>query len=102
MFDILYIFPISFIIVMEGVIKIHIELKKPNRFKDMLHKICSKLEDMMFSILLKLPERMIPSFLIDQIEKYINKQISKTKQEIIKDRWKQVALNEVLDKANRK
>lgn len=102
MFDILYIFPISFIIVMEGVIKIHIELKKPNRFKDMLHKIGSKLEDMMFSILLKLPERMIPSFLMNQIEKYINKQISKTKQEIIKDRWKQVALNEVLDKTNHK
>lgn len=82
---------------MEGVIDIQFDLENPNRFKDLLHKISSKAEDILFSILLKLPETLIPG---EWMERYINKQISKTNHELIRNRWKQIALNEIIEKSH--
>lgn len=69
-------------------IVIDIEIKKPNRIKDFFHKLHSKLEDLIFSIIQKFPERFIPSVLMDWMERYLNKRISQLQQEAIKQNWK--------------
>ena len=76
---------------------INIEIQKPNRFKDLLHKIFNRLEDLMFSIIQKLPEKMIPHFLMDWMEHYTNKRLSELKQQIIRNRWHTIELEKVVD-----
>ena len=78
-------------------IQINIEIQKPNRFKDLLHKIFNRLEDLMFSIIQKLPEKMIPHFLMDWMEHYTNKRLSELKQQIIRNRWHTIELEKVVD-----
>ena len=53
-------------------IYIYIEIQKLNRFKDLLHKIHSKLKDLLFSILQHTPDRFIPKSLMRWFEKYTN------------------------------
>ena len=76
---------------------INIEIQKPNRFKDLLHKIFNRLEDLMFSILQKLPEKMIPHFLMNLLEKYTNKRLAQLKQDVIRKRWQTIELEKVVD-----
>lgn len=76
---------------------INIEIQKPNRFKDFLHKIFNRLEDLMFSIIQKLPEKMIPHFLMDWMERYTDKRLAELKQQIIRDQWKKIALEKAIE-----
>ena len=71
---------------------INIELKPRNKFETFLHETYDKLEDIVFDIILKVPERFIPSFLMKHIEHYIDKRTQALQQQIIKQRWQQVAL----------
>ena len=71
---------------------INIELKPRNKFETFLHETYDKLEDIFFDIILKVPERFIPSFLMKHIEHYIDKRTQALQQQIIKQRWQQVAL----------
>lgn len=78
---------------------INIELKDRNRLKEFLHKLHSRLEDISFSIIQKLPEKFIPQCLMNWLEKYLDKRISELKQESIKMTWRnmylQSATNEI-------
>ena len=76
---------------------IYIELNDPNPFKDLLHKIFNRLENLMFSIIQKLPEKMIPHFLMDWMEHYTNKRLSELKQQIIRNRWHTIELEKVVN-----
>ena len=76
---------------------IYIEIQKPNRFKDLLHKIFNKSEDMLFSIIQKIPEKFIPACLMTWIEHYTNKRISELKQQIIRKRWQTIELEKAVD-----
>lgn len=76
---------------------IDIELKNPNRFKDLLNKIFDKLEDLMFDIILKLPEKYIPKFFMNWIERYTDKRIAELQQQIIHDKWKAVVLEKAVN-----
>ncbi len=75
---------------------IDIELKPRNRVQEFLHKICDKTEDIFFDIILKIPERFIPSFLMEHIEHYIEKRTQELQQQIIKQRWQQVTLEKAV------
>lgn len=66
---------------------INIEIKPRNKARDFLHKIYSKIEDLAFSFLLKLPESIIPNFLMNWLEHYTNKRIQELKQHTIKQNW---------------
>lgn len=68
-------------------IEINIELKKPNRFKEPILKLHSKSEDLLFTIIQKLPEKLIPSPLMNWLDWYTTKRISQLQQQIIKQRW---------------
>ena len=80
-------------------ITIDIEIKDRNRIKDFSHKIHSQLEDISFSIIQKLPEKFIPQWLMNRIEKYLDKRIIELKQQSIKMTWRnmylQSATNEI-------
>lgn len=68
-------------------IEINIELKKPNRLKEFFQNFHSKAEDLLFSIIQKLPEKLIPSPLMNWLNQYTTKRISQLQQQIIKQRW---------------
>lgn len=82
-------------------IHIEIEIKRPNHLKEFLHGLHSKLEDMMFSIILKVPERLIPHFVMEWLDKYTTKRINQLNQEIIKDKWKSMYLEKAIDEISR-
>lgn len=79
-------------------IQIDIEIKKQNRLKEFFHEIHSKSEDILFSVIQKIPEKFIPASLMDWMEHYTNKRISELKQQIIRDRWRTVELKKAADK----
>lgn len=82
-------------------IHINIEIKKPNRFKDLLNKIYSRLEDLLFFIIKRTPDKIIPDFLMKWLEKYTEKRLLQLKQEVIRNRWRTVELEKSVDKINK-
>ena len=76
---------------------IDIEIKKPNRLKEFFHRCYNRIEDMIFFIISKLPENMIPHFLMEYIDQYTTKRIAELKHQIIKDNWRTVALEKIVD-----
>lgn len=76
---------------------INIELKDHNCIKEFFHKIHSRLENIMFSIILKLPDKFIPYCLMNWLEKYLDKRIDELNQENIKMTWKNMYLQNVVD-----
>ncbi len=83
--------------IFKGVIIIDIELKDRNHIKEFFHKLHSRLEDVTFSIIQKLPEKFIPQWIMNRLEKYLDKRISELKQESIKMTWKNMYLHEAID-----
>ena len=81
-------------------IQIDIEIKDHNKIKDFFHRLHSRLEDIMFSIIQKLPERFIPSPLMNWLDRYLDKRISELKQESIKMTWRNMYLQEAIDNIN--
>lgn len=75
---------------------INIELKDRNRIKDFFRKLHGSFEDLTFSIIQKLPEHLIPHQLMNWLNHYADKRIQELKQQIIKDRWRQDALERTL------
>ena len=63
----------------------NIEVYKRNRAKDFSEKIKSKMEDIYFSILLRLPEKWIP---MEKVERYLNKREAELKHQDIKLKWR--------------
>ena len=57
---------------------------------------------MLFSIVSKLPERFIPSPLMNGLDRYTTKRISQLQQQIIKQRWQQDTLEKAVDEIRTK
>ena len=81
-------------------IQIDIEIKDHNKTKEFFQNFHSKAEDMLFSIISKLPERFIPSPLMNWLDRYLDKRISELKQESIKMTWRNMYLQEAIDNIN--
>lgn len=81
-------------------ITIDIELKDRNRIKEFIQNFHSKAEDLLFTIIQKLPEKLIPSPLMNWLDKYLDKRISELKQESIKMTWKNMYLQDAVDHIN--
>lgn len=79
-------------------IDINIEIKKQNRLKEFFHKLHSKSEDILFSIIQKLPDKLIPSALMNWMERYTDKRIAELNQQIIRDRWHTIELEKAVNK----
>ena len=77
-------------------ITIDIELKDRNHIKDFFHKLHSRLEDIAFSIIQQIPDKFIPHWLMNWLEKYLDKRISELKQEYIRITWRNMYLQNSL------
>lgn len=78
-------------------IQINTELKDRNKFKEFFHKIHNKLEDIFFTIISNLPEKLIPAPLMNWIDRYLDKRINELKQQSIKMTWQNMYLQEAVD-----
>lgn len=78
-------------------ITIDIELKDRNIIKEFFHKLHSQLENITFSIIQKLPEKFIPRWLMNRLEKYLDRRISELKQESIKMTWRNMYLQNAVN-----
>ena len=71
---------------------IDIEIKDRNHIQEIFHKLHSRLEDIAFSIIQRIPEKFIPYWLMNWLEKYLDKRISELKQQSIKMSWRNMYL----------
>lgn len=78
-------------------ITIDIEIKDRNHIQDFFHKLHSRLEDIAFSIIQRIPEKLLPHWLMNWLEKYLDKRISELKQESIKMTWRNMYLQKAVD-----
>ena len=84
------------------VIIIDIEIKKSSIVKQLFHKLHSKLEDLFFKLIMGIPERFIPSALMEWLDHYSTKRINQLKQQTIKQAWRNMYLQDfVNDVSNR-
>lgn len=83
-------------------IQINIELKDHNHIKEFFHKLHSKLEDILFSIIQKLPDKYVPQWLMNWLEKYLDKRISELKQQSIKMTWHNMYLQGAINDIHKK
>lgn len=75
---------------------IDIELKHRNRLKEFFHTFFNKLEDLMFTVFQKTPERLIPPFLMKWMDNYTRKRLHELEQDVIRQRWKKIQLEKAL------
>ena len=75
---------------------IEIEIKPRNRAKEFFDMIKDKSEDLMFSIITKLPERFIPSPLMQWLTAYLDRSTQELQQEIIRQQWQKVYLEKAV------
>ena len=79
------------------VIKIDIELKKRSIVKESLHKLHSTSEDLLFKLIMKLPDRFIPSTLMEWLDRYTTKRIRQLELQNVKQTWRNVYLQKAVD-----
>lgn len=77
---------------------IDIEIKERNRLKEFFHKLHSELENIAFSIIQKIPEKFIPHWLMNRLEKYLDKRINELKQQSIQMTWRNMYLQNAVNK----
>ena len=65
-----------------------------SRIPALFHKTHDKLEDLLFTLVSKLPESLIPKSVMDWLGRYTNKRIAELQRQIIYDRWLSVELDE--------
>lgn len=66
---------------------IDIEIKPRSKAKEFSNRMHDTLEDVLFSIVQKLPESLIPTPLLNWLDNYINKRTQELQQEIIRQKW---------------
>ena len=76
---------------------IDIEIKKRSIVKELFQNLHSKLEDLLFKIIMKLPDRFIPSALMNWLDQYTTKRINQIKQQNIKQTWRNLYLQSAVD-----
>lgn len=75
----------------------NIEIRPENKTHKFFRKFHSKSEDILFSIIQKVPESLIPSPIMEALDRYIDKRTRKLKEEIIRQKWQQIYLEKVAE-----
>ena len=78
-------------------IKIDIELKKRSPVKELFRKLHSTSEDLLFKLIMKLPEEFIPSALMEWLDRYTTKRINQLELQNVKQTWRNVYLQKAVD-----
>lgn len=63
-----------------------------------INKIGNRLENLFFDVIQRIPERFIPQFIMNRIERYMDKRILEMQQQIIKYKWQEVELEKTVQK----
>lgn len=79
---------------------IEIEIKDRSKVKEFLSMLHSKIEDLMFELLQKVPERFIPQPLMEWLNKYLTKRIQQLNQQNIKNTWRNIHLENIVNDIN--
>ena len=80
---------------------IEIEITDRNKFKEFFHKVRNKSEDLLFSIIQKLPERFIPSFIMEWLDRYTDRRINELKHQQIKATWQKMYLQSAVNQIHK-
>ncbi|MCI8886302.1 MAG: hypothetical protein HFG87_10025 [Dorea sp.] len=76
---------------------INIEIKPKSKLQDFFQGLFSKSEDLLFSIVQKLPESFTPPFLMNWLESYLDKHTQELQAEIIRQQWKHIHLEKAIE-----
>ena len=68
--------------------------------KELFQQLHSLAEDLLFKIIMKTPDRFIPSFVMEWLDRYTNKRINQLRQQNIKQTWKNTYLQKAVDEIN--
>lgn len=74
----------------------NIEIKPRSRAKEFIDNLQSKSEDIMFDVITKVPERFIPSPLMQWLTTYLDRRTQELQQEIIRQQWQKVYLEKAV------
>lgn len=98
MFAIFFIYRYNLYIVFSALISSHFSQILKNIFKELndIKKICSKIENLFFDVIQRIPERFIPQFVMNQINQYLDKRLNEMQQQVIKYKWEQVELEKTV------
>jgi hypothetical protein len=83
-------------------IRLNIEIKPHNIVKDSLDRLCSRIEDVMFSVFYYLPEWLIPAPLMEWLDHYTTKRIKQLQQRTIKQTWRNMYLKDAVQEISAK
>lgn len=77
-------------------ITIEIEIKPRNRAKEFFDMIKDKSEDIIFSIITRIPEHLIPSPVMQWLTAYLDRRTQELQQEIIRQQWQKAYLEKAV------
>lgn len=80
----------------------HITVKEPENKRKFFKKLKGKAEDILFSIIELLPEKLIPGFVMDWVSRYIDKRMNEIKQEQIKANWNKTYVEKAVKELKQK
>lgn len=80
---------------------IEIEIKDRNKFKEIFHKVRNMSEDLLFSIIQKIPKRFIPYFIMEWLDRYTDRRINQLKQQQIKATWQKMYLQDAVNQIHK-
>lgn len=80
----------------------HIIVKEPDKKREFYKGIKSKAEDILFSIIGLLPEKLIPSCVLEWVSRYIDKRMAELQKEQTQANWKKVYTEKAVEELKRK
>lgn len=80
----------------------NIVINRRNKVKEFFNKIGSKAEDALFDLISKLPETLIPDFIMNWAERYLDKRTAELQYEQVKANWNIVDLEKAVKEIRQK
>lgn len=74
-----------------------IEIRPRNKFKELLANLYDKSEDILFFLIRKTPDKLIPPFIMAWFRNYLDKRSKELQREIIRKQWQQVYLEKAVE-----
>lgn len=73
------------------------EIRPKNKTKEFLSNLHSKSEDLLFFLIRKTPNKLIPQSIMSWFENYLDKRSKELQQEIIHQQWRQLYLEKAME-----
>lgn len=80
----------------------YFEVKEPDCKREFIMKFKSKTEDILFSVIEWIPERLLPSWLMKWMNRYIDKRMAELQREQVKINWDKTYLEQAVNELRNK